>query len=114
MSAAWMAELRAACEVSTQKAIATRIGYSPTVVNQVLLGKYKGDLLRIKLAVEGALMQREVECPVCGPIPRERCIAHQRRPFTATNPASVQLYRMCRGGCPHSLIGAERAEEKRK
>jgi DNA-binding transcriptional regulator YdaS (Cro superfamily) len=111
MRADWISELRAACDGSTQKAIAARIGYSATVVNQVLLGKYKGDLLRIKSAVEGALMQHEVECPVCGLIPRERCIAHQRRPFTATNPASVRLFRACRGDCPHSLIGAARGEK---
>lgn len=104
MSADWIELLRAACAASTQAAVARRLGYSSTVVNQVLKGSYTGDLARVKAAVEGALMQAEVDCPVCGSIPRQRCVEHQRAPFRATSPMSVQLYRACRGGCPHSLI----------
>lgn len=106
MSADWIELLRAACAASTQAAVARRLGYSATVVNQVLSGRYTGDLTRVKAAVEGALMNAQVECPVCGPIPRQRCIEHQRAPFRATSPMSVQLYRACRGGCPNSLLPA--------
>ncbi|MDI3260060.1 MAG: hypothetical protein QJR02_10230 [Sinobacteraceae bacterium] len=102
----WLELLRAACASSTQAAVARRLGYSSTVVNQVLKGTYSGDLQRVKAAVEGALMQAEVDCPVCGSIPRQRCVEHQRAPFRATSPMSVQLYRACRGGCPHSLLPA--------
>lgn len=112
MSAAWLQALADACAVSGQGAVARRIGYSTGTVSGVLRGTYRGNLARVQAAVEGALLASEVECPIVGTIPRQRCIEHQRRPFTPTNPASVQLYRACRGGCPHSLIGAKSAGEK--
>ncbi len=51
-------------------------------------------------------MQTEVECPVCGVIPRQRCIEHQRKPFMTTSPMRVALYKACRGGCPNALINS--------
>lgn len=112
MSEAWIDELRRACEATSQRQVARRIGYTAPVVSQILRGVYPSDMARVRTAVEGALMQREVECPVLGTISRERCIAHQRRPFTPSNPATVRLYRACRSGCPHSMIGTERAREQ--
>jgi hypothetical protein len=104
MTASWIEVLRAACAASTQPAIAARIHYSTTVVNQVLKGSYKGNLQRIERAVQGALMGSVVDCPVVGSIPQQKCMEHQRAPFRATNHMAVQLYNACRGGCPHSLI----------
>lgn len=103
----WLDVLRAACAAQSQTQVARLLGYSVTVVNQVLKSTYKGDLSRIQAAVEGALMHAEVECPVAGLIPRQRCIEHQRRPFAPTNPMNVQLYRACRSGCPHSLLSPD-------
>ncbi|MDE2468835.1 MAG: helix-turn-helix transcriptional regulator [Bradyrhizobium sp.] len=103
----WLEILRAACAGGSQRDVSQKLGYSQTVVNQVLKGSYKGDLKRVRAAVEGALMQHEVECPVCGVIPRQRCVEHQRKPFTATSPMNVALYRACRGGCPNALNSAK-------
>ncbi len=91
----WIEALRTACAASSQPAVAGRIGYSTAVVNAVLKGSYKGDLKRVQQAVEGALMGSTVDCPVLGEIPRQRCVDHQRAPFTATNPMRVQLSRTC-------------------
>lgn len=105
MSAAavdWIEVLRDACRNATQGSIARRIGYSSPVVNQVLSGTYKGDLQRVRAAVEGALMDALVECPVIGEIPRQRCVEHQRRPFTPTNPTNIRLFHTC-PDCPHNL-----------
>lgn len=102
----WIELLRAAAAGGGQKSVAARIGYSPGVVSAVLSGTYKGDLRRVQKAVEGALMQAEVECPVLGTLAQQKCIEIQRRPFSCSNPTDVQLYRACRDGCPHSLIGA--------
>lgn len=104
MNEPWIETLRQACAGSSQAAVAKRIGYSPTVVNQVLKGGYPGDLQRVQRAVEGALMGITVDCPVIGDMPRQRCIEHQRSPFRATSHMAVQLYDACRGGCPNSLI----------
>lgn len=100
---AWIEILRAACTAGSQREMARKIGYSVTVVSQVLGGTYKGDLARVKAAVEGALMQTEVECPVVGIIPRQRCVEHQRKPFMHTSPMRVALYKACRGGCANAL-----------
>lgn len=104
MSAAWLDVLRAACASSSQTQIAERIGYSGGAVSAVLAGSYKGSLDRVQQAVEGALMNSTVDCPVIGDLKRERCIEHQRTPLITSNPSRVALYRACRNGCPHSLI----------
>lgn len=103
----WVEILRAACTSGSQREMARKIGYSVTVVSQVLTGTYKGDLVRVKAAVEGVLMQHEVDCPVCGVIPRQRCVEHQRKPFTPTTPMNVALYRACRSHCPNALSSAK-------
>lgn len=101
----WLDMLRQACDAGTQTQIAERIGYSAGAISSVLSGTYKGNLDRVQQAVEGALMNSTVDCPVVGDLPRQRCIEHQRTPFTPTNPSRVALYRACRGGCAHSLLG---------
>lgn len=103
MNAMWIEVLRKACESSSQAAVARRIGYTSPVVNQVLAGTYPGNLQRVQAAVEGALMNATVDCPVLGEISRAQCIAWQRRPFTPTNPLAVRMYRACRN-CPHSFL----------
>jgi hypothetical protein len=102
----WIAELRIQSTPSkehperSQGAVAKRVGYSTTVINQVLKGTYQGDLSRVQRAVEGALLGATVECPVLGELARQRCIEYQRRPFTPTNPMNVALWRAC-PKCPN-------------
>lgn len=103
----WIETLRAEAERTSQGRTAARIGYSSTVVCRVLAGDYTGDLGSVEDAVRGALMGETVECPVIGDIPRNRCIEHQRKPFSATNPMRVQLYRACRDACPNSRLEVE-------
>lgn len=102
----WLHELRAqstptsASPRRSQATAATKIGYSATVVNQVLKGTYKGDLQSVQRAVEGAFMGATVECPVIGELSRERCIEYQRAAFRTTNPMRVALSRAC-PTCPN-------------
>lgn len=106
----WVVQLAAACEATSQAAVAGRIGYSGSAVNQVLQNVYTGNLARIEQAVRGAILAEKVDCPVLEVIPREACARHQRRradQLTA-NPLLPQLYRACRSGCPHSLIKEKR------
>lgn len=104
MNEPWIELLRSACGTSSQSSVARKVGYSSAVISQVLSGTYNGDLQRVQAAVEGALMNVQVECPVLGLISRARCVEIQRMPFTPTNPANVALYRACRSGCPHSFL----------
>jgi len=96
MSEVWIEALRRACAVSSQAQVATQIGMSPAVVNQVLKGTYNGNLNNVQSRVEGALMGITVDCPLIGEIPLNRCIENQTRPFAATNPMRVRLHRACK------------------
>jgi len=107
----WLAQLRAACEVSTQAEVAARLAHagdgkypSPAVINQALQGKYVGNLGRLEALVEGVLLTVTVECPVLGDLPRQRCLEHQsrRNQFAITNPTRILLYRVC-PTCIHRL-----------
>lgn len=91
----WLDTLRAACTAASQRKVAERIGYSTSVVNQVLSGKYAGDIDAVKAKVEGVYMGVTVECPVIGELPRNRCLEYQRQGFAATNHLRVQLARTC-------------------
>ena len=100
----WINTLRAEAERTSQGRAGAKIGYSATVVSRVTGGTYQRDLGSVEAAVRGALMGETVDCPVIGEIPRNRCIDHQRKPFSATSPMRVALYRACRAGCPHSRL----------
>lgn len=100
----WITTLREQSRAQTQARVAQEIGYSAAVVNQVLQGKYKGDVSRVERAVRGAYMGETVFCPVLGEIPANRCMEIQRQPFASTNPQRVRLYRACRAGCENSQI----------
>ncbi|MFP4131293.1 MAG: helix-turn-helix domain-containing protein [Thiohalospira sp.] len=104
----WVAALRAECErVGSQARVGRSLGYSPSVINQILKGTYRGNVDRVREAVEGAYLGATVDCPILGDLPRDACLRHQQRPFAATNPARVQLYYACRSGCPHSHLPEE-------
>lgn len=96
----WLATLRSHAKAHSQRQAADDIGYSGTVVNQVLKGIYTGDLKAVQAKVEGALMGAMVECPVIGELPRNRCVEHQGRKFAATNPLRVTLSQAC-PKCPN-------------
>lgn len=96
----WLDVLRGHCDASTQRKVAERLGYSTSVISQVLNGKYLGDLSAVRTKVEGVFMGLVVDCPVVGELPRDRCLDYQRREFAATNHLRVQLARAC-PGCRH-------------
>lgn len=110
---AWISVMRETAARIGQPKTAERIGYSTTVVNQVLKGKYKGDLNRVEERVKGALMGALVICPVLGELARDRCLDHQRAPFAATNPSRVQLWHACKR-CPNNLAPAQALPKENK
>ncbi|MGE6316449.1 hypothetical protein ACQKC1_11840 [Shewanella baltica] len=100
----WFQVLELKVSESSQAQIARELGVSPTMLNQVLLNKYKGNIDTIKNRVEGRYLRHHVQCPVAGQISVDTCRDNQERPFSSTNPQRVRLYRACRGGCPHSQL----------
>ena len=91
----WIISLQAACNERTQAAVSLEIGYSKTVVSQVLNGVYPGDLGAVEQAVKGALMNAVVECPVLGEMRMDACLENQRKPFKPINHISVSLFSAC-------------------
>lgn len=100
----WKTVLREHRDAHGNGPTAKKIGYSTSVVSQVLSGKYAGDEAAVRKAVEGGLMGMTVECPVIGDLARNVCLEYQRRPFAATNHLRVQLSRSC-PACVHNRKG---------
>ena len=73
----WIAELARACDREGQAPVARRLGYSPSVVSQVLSASYGGDYAAVLQAVRGELMADRVVCPVLGDIALSACLDHQ-------------------------------------
>ncbi|NMC73982.1 MAG: helix-turn-helix transcriptional regulator [Geobacteraceae bacterium] len=94
--------LREKCAELGQAEAARRLGYSPSAINQALKGGYQGSLDNLLTRVEEVFGSTTVMCPILGEIPLGKCADIRRRPFAATNPLRVQLYRQCRkcGGKP--------------
>ena len=105
----WITVLRTECHRTSQSRVANQLrqtdGFpSPTVINQIIKGKYPGRTDRLQALVEGKFMAGTVQCPVMGAIPSDQCIEYQGRKFAATNPTRVRLYQACRSGCQHSNL----------
>jgi hypothetical protein len=98
---AWLRVLRKAVERDGLKKVAQQLGRSKGAISGVLSNKYGANTKRIEERVRGALMDKRIECPVLGEIPPGECQDWQEKPFAATNPERVQVYRACRAGCRH-------------
>ncbi len=78
-------------------------GYSAGAICALLHGKYQADLSQIEAAIRSNLAAGQCRCPVLGGIERKRCLQVQTRPFRASSSQAVNLWRACRGGCPHYI-----------
>lgn len=108
----WVVTLAEACDRSSQNAIARRLNYSGSVVSAVINRTYKGGYDTVEQAVRGSLLAETHHCPVLGELAKNDCLEHQKKAgkFQPTSSMRVQLYRACRGTCPHSRM-ARKAEE---
>lgn len=110
MAEPWVEVLRDEARRTSQAKAGARIGYSASVVCQVLKGSYiAGDLSAVRKAVEGALMAATVECPALGmELRTDRCIAFQRATTSrnAGTPHNARLARTC-PTCPNNRFAKE-------
>lgn len=88
--------LRSAVSATSQAEVARRIGRSPAAINQILKGKYPGNTSAILERVAAQFGADRVNCPVMGQVPLAQCLEERNRPFRATNPVRVRLYRACK------------------
>ena len=91
----WIAALAGACDELSQAKVAFAIGYSPSVVNQVLAGVYAGKTEKVERAVRNIYLPEQVSCPVLGEITTTRCAAAQGQPLSTANPLRIALARKC-------------------
>ena len=90
--------LAAKCAESSQAAVAKRLRYSPSAVNQALKGAYKGDLTNLLTRVEEVYGSTFVSCPHRGgeQITLGKCATNRALPFLTINPSRVELWTACR------------------
>jgi len=93
----WVLTLAQACQQTSQRKVAEQLGRSGALVNQVLKGRYKGDLTAVEARVRGVFMAATVACPELGNMPSHECQDWQAkaRDFGAANTLRVRMYRAC-------------------
>jgi len=97
----WMKVLRGHVERDGMRKVSQQLGRSKGCISDVLARKYKADTKRIEERVRGVFMNKKIECPQLGEISPAACQDWQQKPFAATNPERVAVYRACRNGCPN-------------
>lgn len=100
----WLEVLRQQVAEHGQPKVAKMLSVSTACISQVVNEKYPGDMRRIEKLVEGAFLQKCVNCPVLSQLPLHECMKHQARKGISSNPLYMQLYKACRSGCPHSSL----------
>jgi hypothetical protein len=103
----WIDELRQLCAETSQGRVAKEMDYSPSVISQVLRGRYRGNIKEVEKAFYGAFKGRTVACPVLGEISTSRCRYWQRQGYSNANRMRVQLYKQCKV-CEHNSNPPER------
>ncbi|AJF08098.1 hypothetical protein GSUB_16210 [Geoalkalibacter subterraneus] len=80
-----------------QSRVAEELGYSSAAISQALSGKYRGNLNNLLTRVEEVYGNSTVDCPGLGEtITLGKCSQWRKKPFAATNPLRVHMYRACR------------------
>lgn len=106
----WVEALAVAVDTHGWAETERRIGYSHSVVWEIVRAAYKARTERVERAVREALMRLTVECPVTrGVIDGAACLDHQRRPYCSGNPTAIQFFRGCRR-CPQATIAKAKPE----
>lgn len=107
----WIGVLAEQCMATSQAKAASRIGYSGSMVSQLLRAKYRGDLAAVETAVRGAWMGATISCPTLGSLPSDQCLEWQKkaRKFVPSNRQRARMYSACRA-CPVCKTNAEKAD----
>lgn len=100
----WVDALAQFADAHGLNATGKAIGYSGSLVSQVLNNKYGGDVGLVEEKVQGALLGRTVECPRLGEMIRSVCLQWQKKPLAHTSSLRVEMFHACRGGCLHSRL----------
>ncbi|MAI62438.1 MAG: hypothetical protein CBB87_08180 [Micavibrio sp. TMED27] len=100
--------LQEAVSKSSQRAVSAKIGYSTTVISQVLNGRYPGDITAVEQAVKRKLTTNVINCPVLGEITPNSCSEHSSREFSSASSIRVKLFKAC-SKCPFNTRRKEQS-----
>jgi hypothetical protein len=88
---------RTKCDELGKAEVARRTGYSPPTISQLYNAAYGADPSAILQRVEEVFASdKSVACPMLGPITPGKCAEQRRRPYAATNPQRVRMFRACK------------------
>lgn len=95
--------LIALCAKTSQAEVAKRIGVSDGTISNAINGRYIGNVDKLAERIRGELLNVTVPCPILGSISTRICQDERAKPFAATSPLRVQLWRACKT-CPHNPL----------
>ena len=97
----WVKILADECDLTSQNQVAKRLGYSASVVSNVLRNTYAGSMSAVEDTVRGALMAEEISCLGLGTINRRNCRDWRKKSRAANPPPgfAVTMFRAC-NRCP--------------
>jgi len=92
----WVHLLATACDATSQRGAAEKLGRSNPYVSRILNNCYTGDLSEAEKLVRAAWGHEDVVCPLWGPIPLANCMTARRR----TLPPRNSIHHLHRAACP--------------
>lgn len=98
----WVEAMAAACDDSSQNAVAKRLELSAAAVSTVIKRTYQArDYSNIEQVVRGVLMAETLDCPALGELQKDKCLRWRKRAKepVPSNPLRRRMYRACRR-CP--------------
>lgn len=98
----WVEALAKECQRTSQNKAAQTLGYSNGAVSMVIRNKYAANSQGIEMAVRGALMAEDIDCPFIGLIGKDVCRQwrNKRKRGVRANRLQIQMARAC-STCPH-------------
>lgn len=97
----WVLLLAQACDATSQRAAAERIGKSSPYVSRILRREYNGDYAEAEKLVRAAWGGEDVICPLWGAIPLANCMSARRREAPPTSRVHHIHLRAC-PTCPNN------------
>jgi hypothetical protein len=85
----------------SQADIGRRLGVSGASLSNALGGKYIGNVDKLAERIRGELLNQTVPCPILGTVTTRVCQDERAKPFAATSPLRVLLWRSCKT-CLHN------------
>lgn len=102
----WVRLLASACDATSQRVVADRLGKSSGYVSRIVNRLYTGSYAEAEVLVRRFYGSEDVTCPIYGPIPEKSCILNRRRKGQPRNWYERQFASTC-PDCPNNVDGVD-------